>query len=544
MSDNELTEDLFDDSFDVIVAGSGAAASSAAVAASLSGAKVAIFEKAAALGGTTALSGAGAWIPNNSMMRAKGLTDPRDKALLFMASMSHPYLFDPTHDTLGLPSDAYQLLETYYDNGSEAIDWLVAQGAAEFYSDTTGPDYHVEHPYNAAPYGRLVRPVESTPEAMAAGHRAGPALIARMMSLAERNGAKVWTNHRVMSIIRNAKGACVGAEVRYGRTAIIVRARKAIVFGTGGFLHDEGLRREFLMGPTYGGCATPGSQGDFVRIGTEVGAQLANMKHAWWYQIALEHVLDSSQTAGGLFMPFGDSMIQVNRYGLRVTNEKGPYNERGPVHFAWDGREYRNLVLFEIYDDYVANDPNPIGIRFPTPMPGESVKYVISGATLEDLAANVAARLEELKGHTGGVQLHEDFLPNLRSTIERFNGFAREGVDRDFGRGSYELRPTWVGIPRQGTKATMHPFDAKGPYHCILVVAGALDTKGGPKINSLAQVLDAHDSPIPGLYGAGNCVGSPAGQGYWGPGVTIGSALTFGWIAGTNAAREGSKELR
>ncbi|HEY3842566.1 MAG TPA: FAD-dependent oxidoreductase [Acidimicrobiales bacterium] len=543
MVDHGLTEDTFDEDFDVLIAGSGAAACSAAVAASISGARTAVFERADALGGTTALSGAGAWIPNNSMMRANGLDDPREKALLFMASMSYPHLFDPTNTTLGLPIDAYELLETYYDKGSEAIDWLVAHDAAEFYSDVSGPDYHVEHPHNVAPYGRLVRPVESTPQAMAAGHRAGPALIDRMMSLAQRNGAQVRTNHRVMSVIRNSKGECVGAEVRYGRTTILARARKGIIFGTGGFLHDERLRREFLMGPTYGGCATPGSQGDFVRIGGEVGAQLANMKHAWWYQIALEHVLDSSQTAGGLFMPFGDSMIQVNRYGQRVTNEKGPYNERGPVHFAWDGREYRNLVLFEIYDDHVANDPNPIGVRFPTPMPGESVKYVISGNTLEDLVANISIRLKELQGHTGGIQLHSEFLSNLRSTIDRFDGFARRGIDEDFGRGSFELRPTWVGIPRPDTKATMHPFDSKGPYHCILLVAGALDTKGGPKINTLSQVLDVYDKPIPGLYGAGNCIASPAGQGYWGPGVTIGSALTFGWIAGMNAAIEPSKDL-
>jgi hypothetical protein len=213
------------------------------------------------------------------------------------------------------------------------------------------------------------------------------------------------------------------------------------------------------------------------------------------------------------------------------------------VHFAWDGREYRNLVLFEIYDDHVANDPNPIGVRFPTPMPGESVKYVISGNTLEDLVANISIRLKELQGHTGGIQLHSEFLSNLRSTIDRFDGFARRGIDEDFGRGSFELRPTWVGIPRPDTKATMHPFDSKGPYHCILLVAGALDTKGGPKINTLSQVLDVYDKPIPGLYGAGNCIASPAGQGYWGPGVTIGSALTFGWIAGMNAAIEPSKDL-
>jgi len=75
-----------------------------------------------------------------------------------------------------------------------------------------------------------------------------------------------------------------------------------------------------------------------------------------------------------------------------------------------------------------------------------------------------------------------------------------------------------------------------------MLVAGVLDTKGGPKINALAQVVDATDRPISGLYGAGNCIASPAGQAYWAGGTTLGLALTFGSIAGRNAANEPLKD--
>src|SRR5208282_2884502 len=196
--------------------------------------------------------------------------------------------------------------------------------------------------------------------------------------------------------------------------------------------HDRDLRREFLRGPVFGGCASTSSTGDFLRIGIEAGAQLGNMGEGWWYQIALEHVIQSGQTAGGLFMPFGDSMIEVNRHGRRVVNEKAPYNERGAVHFAWDGSEYCNLVLFQIYDDGVAQNPDTIGYRYPIPAPGEDARYAIRGETLEELADNVELRLKELASHIGGLQLSPRFLPNLRETIERFNGFARNGVDEDF----------------------------------------------------------------------------------------------------------------
>lgn len=89
----------------------------------------------------------------------------------------------------------------------------------------------------------------------------------------------------------------------------------------------------------------------------------------------------------------------------------------------------------------------------------------------------------------------------------------------------------------------MYPFSTSGPYHAILIGGGTLDTTGGPKINAKAQVIDTAGKAIPGLYGAGNCIASPAGQAYWSAGGTLGPALTFGYIAGLNAVQEPVKEL-
>jgi 3-oxosteroid 1-dehydrogenase len=130
-------------------------------------------------------------------------------------------------------------------------------------------------------------------------------------------------------------------------------------------------------------------------------------------------------------------------------------------------------------------------------------------------------------------------VPNLMETIDRFNSFAEKGTDPDFGRGVTPIEVAWASPRRKGVKnPCLAPFADHGPYHCMIVGAGALDTKGGPRVNGRAQVLDHAGKPIPGLYGAGNCIASPMGQGYPGAGGTIGPAVTFGYLAGLNGAKE------
>jgi len=89
---DSLTEDVFDDSADVVVVGGGAAGFAAAVTAVREGASAILLERAEEVGGTTALSGGGVWIPNNYLMRAEGLTDPKGPALQYMARLRYRHM--------------------------------------------------------------------------------------------------------------------------------------------------------------------------------------------------------------------------------------------------------------------------------------------------------------------------------------------------------------------------------------------------------------------------------------------------------------------
>ncbi|WP_459662239.1 FAD-binding protein [Novosphingobium sp. 11B] len=72
----------------------------------------------------------------------------------------------------------------------------------------------------------------------------------------------------------------------------------------------------------------------------------------------------------------------------------------------------------------------------------------------------------------------------------------------------------------------------QGPYFAVKMEAGGLGTAGGRKTNAEAQVIGWSGNPIPGLYATGNAMAAVLGDVYGGAGGTLGSSMTFGYIAG------------
>lgn len=528
---------------DVVCVGGGAAGLTAAVTAAAAGAAVVVLEKGAVAGGTTARSGGVFWIPNHFGLRARGIEDSRDDCLKYLVRYSYPEFYDPESPTLGADAAVYRQLAAFYDNGSVMVDRLRelgALGVREFRMwqlDRVPPDYFSHAPENRVPGGRPLSP--TTP---GGDTGRGANLILHLQGWLNRQGVPLLTGHRVTALVmqQGRVQGVVAARADDG-AEVTVRARRAVIFGTGGFAHNPTLLRLHHKPFLYGACADPNATGDLVAIAGAAGARFANMASAWRTPVVFEEALQNRVVSSGAFVPPGDSMFLVNKYGVRVVNEKRNYNDRTRIHNVFDPNqaEYPNQLMFMIYDQRTAE---AFAGNYPLPRNGPAGPHVIVGETLEGLAAALQARLESLAGACGSFRLDAAFGRNLQRTAARFNGFARSGDDEDFQRGAFDYDRAWAPLfgpmrtdtpwqPNALPNPTLHPLREQGPYYAMIMAPGVLDTNGGPVINEHAQMLGADGEPIPGLYGAGNCIASPSREAYFGAGATIGLAMTFGYVA-------------
>jgi 3-oxosteroid 1-dehydrogenase len=541
---------------DVAVLGSGAAGLTAAIAAHDAGARVAVLEKADLVGGTTAWSGGQVWIPDNPHMAEVGVDDSRDRALTYIMSLSRGML-------------EQRLIEAFVDGGPVMIDHLESKTPVEFYAVPGMPDYHPEFPGGSRgggrtlecpiyPFGELgdwaarVTPSpyfpdphitmsetplgKAVPQPPSAEEHArreannergcGQALIGRLLrGCLDRGIEPVTSCAGVDLLIESGEVVGVALDTPDGRTEL--RCGSGVVLASGGFEWNEQLRRSFLRGPMTHPVSIETSTGDGLLMAMRAGAMLSNMREAWW--IPVGEVPTSANPVGRILVNGQRTLphsIMVNRRGRRFTNEAANYNAFGAAFHVEDVSrfEYANLPCWLVFDQ---NYVDTYGFRVGAGSHGTGVPDWIVRA---DSPGELAAQLD-----IDGAELER--------TIHRWNELCAEGHDPDFGRGDSAFDCWWGDPHRKGRRdATLGPLD-RAPYYAFEIHSGALGTKGGPRVDPDGRVLDLDEQPIPGLYAAGNVMGSPFGMTYGGPGGTIGPAMVFGFLAGRHAAtrrKEGS----
>jgi len=535
----------FSESTDVVVIGSGAAGLTAAITAHDGGAKVVVLEKSAHGGGTTAVSGGVVWVPCNHHMRDVGIEDSRAEALEYLKIIA---------DGRTEP----ELLERFIDTAPKMIRYLEEATPLEFSALEKYPDYHPEHTggkpggrsmetglFDTNELGEWAKKLRRSPifggtpmtvaEATTWGVFSDPlalpykelgqrfkkglvcyggSLVGRMLKGCLDRGLEPRLEAAAAELIVD-DGKIVGVKLGDGAT---IEAKKGVILASGGFEWNPELVRRFLGGQLTHPNSPPVNTGDGLKMAMAVGADLGNMNEAWW----CPSVVVPGEEVDGLQLNRGDFAIRslphsiiVNRKGRRFVNEAHNYNDMMKPFFDFDPVAYErpNLPAWLVVDQQFLDKYIMV-----TSVPGMAPpEFVTKADSLADLAATMGIDAE-----------------GLLATVSRFNGFAEVGVDEDFRRGE-SVYDHFYGDPKQAANPNLGAL-TKAPFYALQVHPGAIGTKGGPKVDENGQVRRVDGPAIEGLYAAGNVMAGITGPGYPGAGATIGTAMTFGYIAGQHAA--------
>lgn len=547
------------DTYDVVVVGAGGAGMSAALAAAHRGLDTLLVEKSAYFGGSTARSGGGVWIPGNYALRAAGQVDDGD------AEAARRYLDSIVGDVVPKVRR-----DTYLERGPEVLDFLRETTPLRFSWVPEYADYLPESPggrargrsvepvpmdarflgrelerlhppYTKAPANLIVTQADFRKISLGLRTLRGPltmakVLVKRLVAVALGRRMVAMGNAIAVSMRKGLADAGVPVEyetaleellVEDGRVVGVVverdgqrhevRARRGVVLGSGGFEHSQELREKFLPQPTSTDWSTaaPSNTGAGLLAGTAAGAATDLLDDAWWGP--------TIPLPGRAWFCLAErnlpGSIIVNSAGRRFMNEALPYVEATHAIYEGEATGVSHVPAWMVFDQTYRNRYLFAGVPGRQPFPGRWYKegVVVRADSLASLAEKVGVPAEA-----------------LGATVERFNGFARSGVDEDFGRGE-SAYDKYYSDPTVKPNCSLAPIE-KGPFYAVKIVPGDLGTKGGLVTDERARVLREDGSVIPGLYAAGNASSAVMGRTYPGPGGTIGPAIVFGYLAAEDIA--------
>jgi len=343
----------------------------------------------------------------------------------------------------------------------------------------------------------------------------GAALAGSLMYIIQKRGIPVWLSSPLRELI--VENGCVVAAVveKEGKT-VCVRARRGVMLAAGGFASNAEWRKKYqgLEGWT---SAPAGQMGQGIEVGAQVGGELAMMEDAWWGAAA---AVPRQKNQGAFILSERSDpwSIVVDHSGARYLNESESYIDFGhhmierhkttPAIPSWLVLDHRHRTHFL------------------------ASVFMIPGAKKNLLAAGELVEARTLPELAERMKVDPD---TFLATIQRFNRFAREGVDHDFGRGR-TVYDNYYGDPLVKPNPNLGAIE-KGPFQALKIYPGDLGTKGGLVTDVDARVLRQDGGVIEGLYAAGNNTASVMGHTYPGPGSTIAPAGVFGFLGALHAAQ-------
>ncbi len=553
--------------YDVIVLGSGAAGLTAALVAALEGLSVCLLERQALLGGTTAWSGGMVWAPGSAVAKAAGRADDPAAVRAYLNGLVPGAAEDPR-------------LSAFLESAPEAVDYLAERSQVRLQPVALYPDYYPEQegaslagrvlepePFDASVLGddlRLLRP--PLPEFTLFGGMMvarkdiphfrmafrsprsslvvasyllryvrqrlqhgrgtwlvlGNALVARLLMSLREARAKIRLSSRVVALARDAERRVSGVELEDGAS---LGARRGVVLATGGFGHDSPRRAKLLPSALKANSATAsGAAGDGLALAESLGARLRAGKAGNAFLAPVSHYRRADGSAAVFPHTVTDrakpGLIAVDDMGKRFANEAVSYHAFATALLAQQNRSRGDAGAWLICD---ARFLERYGLGAVKPKcrrlrPFLEQGYLRRSGTLAGLGTALGLPVEP-------------FL----ATLESYNRGARRGEDPDFGRGG-DAYQRFLGdatlAPNPCVAAIEHPS-----FYALRVVPGDLGTAAGLDSDRHGRVLDTEGAVIPGLYCCGSDMLSVMQGAYPGPGITLGPALTFGYLVGRSLAK-------
>jgi 3-oxosteroid 1-dehydrogenase len=563
---NLMSELKWDHSVDVLVVGSGNGAFTAALSCYEMGLEdVLMVEKSAEIGGTSATSGGGVWIPNNRYAKAAGAVDSFADAKSYLLSTTPEGAVDE------------EMVDTYLTNGPKMIDFLHEHSDVRYETLAHYPDYYTNiegsrtghrsmepERFDSSLLGddvKRLRPshhmmrmfgciyftqveaalltlqgpgwIKLTLKLMAQlaldfgwwlrGHGnsrqvcTGAAGVARLWYSAKQRNIPLWASSPMTQLIEE-EGKVVGAVIQRDGKTLRVQARKGVILAAGGFERNQAMREQYLPAPTStdwsGGVE--GNTGDAIQEGLRLGAATRLMDGAWWCT-TVSVPGEPAPRLSIMEKSFPGSCI-VNLRGERFANESQNYMAFQKDLYKQHSEAAPCSPMYQIFDarfrrDYIVGPLMTASLKPDWTIPKEwfDTKLVGKAKSVRELAEQLGIDAE-----------------NLEKTVAKMNGFAKTGKDEDFQRGD-SAYDRYYGDPRFEPNPCLGAID-EAPFYAMRLEAGDFGTQGGLATNPNAQVLKSDGAVIPGLYAIGNCSAAVLPT-YPGPGSTLGPAMTFAYQA-------------
>ena len=551
------------DEFDLAVVGAGAAGMTAAATAAAKGLSVLVVEKTDLIGGNTSFSGGMVYIPDNDRMaeagrpddpagalgyleRAVGGEDGSDMRALFVRRGREAIRFLEANTAVRLKPVVFY--PDYYPDLEGARDGLRVLEPVAFDAGVLGPWFARLRPpipeftilggmmvaredlphfrnFRRSPrsfmrVARLVAEHGLQRLRHPRGSRLvlGNALAARLLKSLLDRGVTILTGCTTLEVIVS-DGRTTGLRIADARGERLVTVRRGVMLATGGFSQSSDKRRAWLPEAASADSPfAPGSTGDGLDLGTAAGGVVGtdNANNAYWSpasiyvrrdgrKVVYPHTVTDRGKPGSLV---------VNRAGRRFTSEAVSYHRFGEALL-----KPGNLPAWIVCaDTFIWNYGLGAIIPFTRNLkPYREAGYLTTANSLQELGRKLGLDAE-----------------GFAATMARFNADAAAGSDSEFARGE-DIYSRYLGDSENKPNPCLAPL-AKPPFHAVQLVLSDLGTAAGLRTDQHCRVLDRAGEPIAGLYAIGNDMQSIWRGNYPGPGITLGPALTFGYVAACHAA--------